>query len=201
MFKLLTKIPRNINIAFSGGVDSLAAAHFLKRNHNVTLLHFNHGCAYSDRIENDCRKRAKDLDLPILVGRMGIATQEKGQSLEDFWRRCRYRWLRSFDERFITCHHLDDAAETWVMSALHGNPKLIPVQDELVLRPFLITEKQKLESYATKHNLIPVEDEFNSDYSLTRNYIRRNMMPQCYNVNPGLNKVIRKKYLEIKDET
>ena len=196
MIKLLTKVPHRINLAFSGGVDSLSVAHFLKRGkRDLMLLHFNHGCEYSDQIEKECRERAKSLSVPIVVKKIDEGTPNKGQSLEDFWRRSRYRWLRSYSDPFITCHHLDDAVETWVWSALHGNPKLIPMMDDKVIRPFLTTEKQSFIDYAERHGLVPVHDEYNFDYDLTRNYIRANIMEHAYNINPGLKKVIRKKYL------
>lgn len=196
MLKLLTKIPRRINLAFSGGVDSLVVAHFLaKGKHDVTLLHFNHGCQYSDEIEKQCVERAESLSLPIVVTHMAEGTPNKGQSLEDYWRRSRYRFLRSYDDQFITCHHLDDAVETWIWSCLHGNPKLIPIKDDKVLRPFLTTEKAQFQEYAKKHGLVAVDDPYNRDYSLTRNYIRANMIEHAYKINPGLGKVIRKKYL------
>lgn len=199
MINLLMKVPRKINIAFSGGVDSLVASHFFnKGKHDITLLHFNHGCEYSDAIEQQCRERAESLSVPIIVKTIEQGEPNKGQSLEDYWRRARYRFLRSFDEQFITCHHLDDAVETWVWSALHGNPKIIPASDDKVLRPFLITPKSTLVEYADRHNLIAVDDPYNRDYSLTRNYIRVNIMEHAYKVNPGLNKVIKKKYLDLK---
>lgn len=193
--KLLFKLPRTFNLAFSGGVDSLAAAHFFRNNHNVTLLHFNHGCEYSDAIEEECRLRAESLSLPIIVEKIKDEPK-KGQSVEDYWRRNRYRFLRSFDNQFVTCHHLNDAVEGWVMSSMHGESKLIPPYDNKVLRPFLIIEKQSLVDYAERHNLIPVDDPFNADTSLTRNYVRANMMEHIYKINPGINKVIRKKYLK-----
>lgn len=196
MIKLLTKVPHKINLAFSGGVDSLVVAHFLKNGkRDLMLLHFNHGCEYSDQIEKECRERAESLSVPIVVKKIDEGTPNKGQSLEDFWRRSRYRWLRSYSDPFITCHHLDDAVETWVWSALHGNPKLIPMMDDKVIRPFLTTEKQSFIDYAERHGLVPVHDEYNFDYDLTRNYIRANIMQHAYKINPGLKKVIRKKYL------
>lgn len=192
--KLLFKLPRTFNLAFSGGVDSLAAAHFFRNNHNVTLLHFNHGCGYSDAIEEECRLRAESLSLPIIVEKIKDEPK-KGQSVEDYWRRNRYRFLRSFENQFITVHHIQDAVETWVTSSLHGQSKLIPAYDEKVLRPFLITEKKDLIEYSERHNLIPVDDPCNRHMDLTRNYIRANMMEHIYKINPGINKVIRKKYL------
>ena len=198
MFKLITPIPKKINLAFSGGVDSLAVAHFLKKGRrDVTLLHFNHGCQYSDQIEKECLERAESLSMPIVVGSVGDGTPNKGQSLEDFWRRARYRFLRGQDDKFITCHHLDDAIETWIWSSLHGCGKIIPVSDDKLIRPFLLTDKTAFEEYAANNNLTAVHDPYNFEYDLTRNYIRRNMMEHAYKINPGLRKVIRKKYLEL----
>lgn len=195
--KLLFKLPRNISLAFSGGLDSLAIAHYLSNNHNVTLLHFNHGCEFSNTIETKCREYADRFQLPIIVGNIQ-REREKNQNLEDYWRRNRYQFLRSFKDYFVTAHHLDDAVEGWVMSSMHGESKLIPAYDKQVLRPFLITEKESLEKYSQRHCLFPVKDPYNYDLKLTRNYVRANMMEHVYRINPGINKVIRKKYLAMK---
>ena len=196
MIKLLTKVPHRINLAFSGGVDSLSVAHFLKNGkRDLMLLHFNHGCEYSDQIEKECRERAESLSVPIVVKKIDDPVCPKGMSLEDFWRRARYKWLRSFDDQFIVCHHIDDAVEQFIFSSLHGEARLIPVKDDKLLRPFLTTEKQCFIDYANRHNLVPVHDEYNYDNSKMRNYIRANVMQHAYKINPGLKKVIRKKYL------
>jgi len=197
MIRLITKVPNKAGIAFSGGIDSLAAAHFLKKGKkDITLYHFNHGCQYSDEIERQCRESAKSLNCNIIVGSYdGIRL--KGQSLEDSWRRARYRFLRSFDETIITCHHLDDAVETWVWSCLHGEGKLIPVESGNIIRPFLTTEKSVFENHCKINNLRVVEDEMNKDLHLMRNYMRVNMMQHIYCINPGLRKVIKKKYINM----
>lgn len=200
MIKTATKIPHKVCLAFSGGIDSLAAAHFLAAGKkNVTLLHFNHGCEYSDGIAVQCQVKAEELGLPIFIGHIGDGTTPKGESLENFWRRARYKFLRNYansvDQKLITCHHLDDAVETWIWSSLHGEGKVIPVEDNTVIRPFLLTEKQGFIDYAHSRGLIAVDDPYNDELHLTRNYIRANMMQHAYYVNPGLKKVIRKKYL------
>ncbi len=194
-----------IKLAFSGGVDSLTAAHFWRRKKNVTLCHFNHGCEYSNQIEEECRQRADDLGMPITVGHIK-GECAPGQSLEDFWRRQRYAFLYSESGNdVVTVHHLNDTIETWVWSSLHGEPKLIsPSQDieykgknNTLHRPFLLTPKRNLVSYAERHGLVPVTDPYNDDLHLTRNYIRTNVMPHVLKVNPGIEKVIRKKMLAL----
>lgn len=197
---MLLKVPNEVCLAFSGGVDSLAAAHFLKNGgKRITLLHFNHGCQYSNTIEEQCRDRAEKLELPIVVFQNDSGEKPKGQSLEDFWRRARYRALRGYaisnGQKLVLGHHLSDAVETHIFSSMHGESKLIPVQDATVIRPFLITDKQDFVTYAERHGLVPVDDPYNNDLHLTRNYIRHVMMPHVLKINPGIKKVIRKKYL------
>ena len=93
-------------------------------------------------------------------------------------------------------HHLDDAVEWWIFSALRGNPSLIPVSRSSpdILRPFLLTPKkimhERLKSY--DH----VEDPTNACTDFARNYIRHELSPLCMNVNPGLQSTIRNLYKE-----
>lgn len=199
MIKLLLPIPMEAYIAFSGGVDSMAVAHFLQRGgRKVHLLHFDHGCEYSEKIKQECVKFATQYEMQYSVLSWDKTKMPTDQSLEEFWRRQRYKALRGFAQihgiKFITCHHLDDAVETWLWSAMHGSAKLIPHTDEHLYRPFLTTEKQAFIDYAAKHNLPVVDDPYNEDLSKMRNYMRANIIPHAYHVNPGLNKVIRKKY-------
>lgn len=197
MIRILGVIPRTVNIAFSGGVDSLAVAHFLKKGgRKVTLLHFNHGCEFSDEIERQCRQQAVLLDAPIVVRAINEPECPTGQSLEAYWRGERYKFLSVFDkDPVITCHHLDDAVETWVWSCLHGEGKLINYQMGNYIRPFLLNEKETFIEYARGRGLKPVDDPYNRETHLIRNYIRANLLPHAYYVNPGLKKVIKKKYL------
>jgi tRNA(Ile)-lysidine synthase len=200
LIKLLPhfEIPRNVGVAFSGGIDSLAIAHFLKKgNREVTLFHFNHGCEYSDRIQDECEELARKLQLPILVRKNSEPVIPAGESKENHWRKMRYQFLRSFYDKIITGHHLSDAVETWVWSSLHGDGKIIPAESGNIIRPFLLTPKRNFEEYCSRHNLIPVHDPYNEDYSLPRNLIRHKMMPLILQVNPGIEKVIAKKYTKL----
>lgn len=199
MIKILPNItiPMKVTLAFSGGVDSLAIAHFLKKGkRDITLAHFNHGCPVSDTIEKDCRTIANQLQLPIIVKRIDDPDCPSGRSIEDFWRRNRYRWLRSLDSEVITGHHLNDSVETFLLSAIQGNPKLIPSISGNVIRPFLITPKREFEKLCNKSGLTPVYDIMNEDLSKMRNYMRKHLIPVVNHINPGIEKVIIKKYLE-----
>jgi len=209
MIQLATKVPKDniVFVAFSGGVDSLAAALYYKnKGFSVRLLHFNHGCEYSEDIEKGCWKLSEALELDMTVG-YNDTPPKPNQSVEDAWRRSRYRFLYSClpdNGYLVTAHHLNDAVETWIWSSMHGEGKIIAPQQVIeferrrinLVRPFLLTTKTNLEDYVSnfsKH--IPVEDKYNQNIELTRNYIRHIMMPHVLNVNPGIEKVIKKKYL------
>lgn len=197
MIKMLFPLPQHIDLAFSGGIDSLTVAHFLSQSKkNLRLWHFNHGCEYSNEIEKQCREKAEELKLDIVVGYLN-GTQGDRQSKEDFWRQQRYRFLRSSERYMMTAHHLDDAVETWLWSSLHGEGKIIPVQNRSIIRPFLLTSKTDFQKYANHHDLKEVADAYNEDLNLMRNYMRANMMEHAYKINPGLDKVVRKKYLSL----
>jgi tRNA(Ile)-lysidine synthase len=201
MIKLTAKFNKGCGIAFSGGIDSLAAAIFAKNGRrDPILLHFNHGCQYSNKIEEGCRELAEALKLPIIVGKISSQEKSSNQSLEDYWRKERYKFLFSTNvNEIITAHHLDDAVETWVWSSLHGQSKLIqPVQKttngKFLIRPFLCTKKEELHNIVKHANLCPVDDPYNREDHLMRNYMRANMKPHIYYINPGIDTVIRKKY-------
>lgn len=197
MIKMLFPLPQKLDLAFSGGIDSLVVAHFLARSKkDLRLWHFNHGCEYSDQIETECRQRAEELGLPIVVARLN-AEKPLRQSQEDFWRKHRYEFLRSSDRYMMTAHHLNDAVETWVWSSLHGEGKIIPYQNGNIIRPFLLTSKTDFQDYGQRHNLQEVHDPFNEDLHVMRNYMRTHVMQHIEHINPGIDKVIRKKYLSL----
>jgi tRNA(Ile)-lysidine synthase len=84
---------------------------------------------------------------------------------------------------------------------MHGKPKLIPITNANVIRPFLTSTKQDLSYWAIKNKLQWIEDESNKDLTLTRNYIRQNIVPHALVVNPGLYKTIFKKVTKCLNKT
>ena len=196
MLKQLINIPReeHFYIACSGGVDSMAIADFYKRgNKSFTLAYFHHATEQADKMEAFVRDWATKNNIPLVVGRL-TNEKPKGASPEDFWRQERYAFFKTLAGRIVTCHHMNDVAETWIFSALHGKPKIIAVENGQVIRPFLLNSKQDLIDWAVRHDVRWVEDASNKDTNYPRNRIRNNIMSEALMINPGLFKVLRKKY-------
>jgi tRNA(Ile)-lysidine synthase len=206
MIQLQGKLDRNIYLACSGGVDSMAATDFLRRNHNCTLLFFDHGTETStdskafiqDYISTknaEYRSTPNATTLSINLGSIS-KSKEKGESWEEYWRNERYAFFQSIGEEVITCHHLDDCVETWIWSSMHGKGKIIPYRNRKVIRPFRLNRKAEFVNWCRTHGVPWIEDTSNEDTNHMRNYIRKELMDKCLVINPGIHKVIRKKVLE-----
>ena len=166
MIRFIGKIPNKCTVAFSGGVDSVAVVDFLLNGRKEVDLAFFHHGT------------------------------ETSKSLEEFWRNERHRFFATFDSPVITAHHLDDAIETWIFTSLHGESRLIPHSSGNVVHPFLITPKAEFISWCKRKKLSWIEDESNCDVRFMRNLIRHKIVPEALKVNPGLHKVIKKKYIK-----
>ncbi len=217
MIKLLGRVPNTIAIALSGGSDSMAALDFLSQGNRrkVVALYFNHGTGHSDDAEYFVKEYCLSRQIPLVVGRISRPIEPR-ESKEAYWRSERYRffdnWITegehcniikeldkdAFFKHFsnvpiLTCHHLDDAVETWIFTSLNGTGRLIPYSRDNFLRPFLTTRKEVLTSWCNRHNVPFVSDPSNNDTSYMRNFIRHELMPKAIIVNPGIYKVIKKK--------
>lgn len=197
MLNQLINIPReeHFYLACSGGVDSMAIADFyLRGKKNFSLAYFHHNTPQADKMETFVEGWAKEHNIPFVVSRLRNS-KPKDKSPEEFWRDERYAFFGFLQGRIVTCHHLNDVAETWIFSALHGNPKVIAVENGQIVRPFLTNTKQELIDWATSHQVSWVEDDSNQDVHYPRNRIRHRIMQEALLVNPGLFKVLRKKYV------
>ena len=190
MIKLLFPLPKEITIAFSGGVDSVAITDFLSRKHKVTCAFFHHGTENSERAFEFVTKFCTNRNLPLLVG---MLTSQKPADLspEEFWRNERYKFLEPLGD-VVTGHHLDDVVETYLWACMHGTPKLIPRFRNNVLRPFLTTRKSELIDWCKRKGVSWCEDTSNTDTKYTRNLIRHNLLPTALQVNPGLHSMVKK---------
>ena len=201
MFKLACKIPKKVEVALSGGPDSVALLGFLaKSRRDVSAAFIHHGTKTSTESLKVVIKVCKQVKVPLRMTTL-TSVKQGTKGLEATWRDMRYDFLDQAERAVVTAHHLDDATEWWIFSSLHGEGKLIPRIRGNYLRPLLLTRKEKLVEYCKKNYLPYYVDETNLLTDRPRVLIRNKMMYDCLEINPGLHKTIKKKYLkEIEDE-
>lgn len=199
MIQIQGKLEREVYIACSGGVDSMAVVDFLAKNHKVNLMFFNHGTEDSKEALDFLSERfyapTTYGSMEFKVGHISRA-KERSESWEEYWRNQRYEWFHSYDHPIITCHHLDDCVETWIFTSLNGEGRIIPYSNQNVIRPFRLNTKSEFTNWCRRKNVPWIEDSSNNDTKYMRNFIRHEIVPKALVVNPGLHKVIRKKVLE-----
>jgi len=197
MLRFTHKLPDiPYTVAVSGGPDSMAVLDFLC-GHKIKpkVAYFNHGTEHGLEAEEFVKRFCEERKLAFAVGRIR-APKEKGESPEEFWRERRLAFLQNLGGPVITAHNLNDVVETWIFTSLHGNPKLLPYQNQNIIRPFRATPKSEFVSWCERHNVPYLNDPSNLDTKYIRNHIRHKLMPEALIVNPGLEKVIKKKVLE-----
>ena len=197
MIRLIGRIPKKVTVACSGGLDSMVVVDFLlKGRREVSLAYFNHDTSHGKEAEEFLHSYAEENNLPILIGK---CKGSKGRrSFEEFWRDERYSFFDKINSNFIiTCHHLDDNLETWIMSSCHGLSKLIPYRrGEKIFRPFLMTPRSTFETYAKNNELSWIEDPSNASMVYMRNHTRHKVVPEILKINPGIRTMLRKKIFE-----
>lgn len=203
LIKLIQK-NQPLGICFSGGADSLAAAHIF-RKFRPTLYHFNHSLiTEDDAIERSARSAAYQLGLPF-VSIKGTRKYKSG-SVEAWCREQRYDWFRTLGGTLITGHNLSEATESYVMNCLRGCPEHLPIpvknqfDDTFVVRPLILASKKEILDYLKKHGLYDkiVGDPLNLDLTKRRNWVRLSLLPEINKVT-NLEKVVKKRYLKLKD--
>lgn len=201
MFQLITKIPSRLFVAVSGGVDSMVALDFVSRNSNrqIGILHINHGTDHG-KIANEFVHHIADKYNKELFVHTISQTKPKNESWEEFWRNERYRFFHSFSDPVISAHHLQDCVEWYVLSSLRGCSKLISVNNQNVIRPFLLCSKTEFINWSIRKNVEFVQDESNFENVHDRNIVRNEMMETILKINPGIEKTVKKLLLKREQE-
>jgi len=185
----------------SGGIDSIAAAHWMKHAYRreFTILHFNHNIQdANDHMENAVSSFAEQFTIPIKV----IRSLNKLKSSEDKLREWRLNEMSNLTGNFVTGHHLNDAVENYLDNCFKGCPEYKPIQEVThfkqfsIYHPFITTTKESFTQYAKKHNLdqFVVVDPTNTDIKYKRNWIRNNIAQEVYNRNIGIEKIVKNKF-------
>ncbi|MBW2349298.1 MAG: tRNA lysidine(34) synthetase TilS [Deltaproteobacteria bacterium] len=195
--------------AVSGGADSVCLLHVLhalreRLGVEVVAAHFDHGLRPAeDPAETRFVVRlARDLGVPIHVGKAVPGALQGSGSLEEQARQARYEFLdRVRNEvgarRIATAHHLDDQAETVLMRLLRGSgvsglSGIRPLREDGVIRPLLEVTRREILRYLDRHGLDHVEDSSNLDSRFLRNRIRMEILPRLESIQPRITRILGK---------
>jgi tRNA(Ile)-lysidine synthase len=192
--------PKNISllIAVSGGPDSVALTHLMLalreplQLKELGIVHVNHQLrgTGSDEDERFVRDLARQLNVPIYCKRLtGKEIDQPG--IEQWAREERYNFLHKTkqNEQFdyiATGHTADDQAETVIMRLMRGTGirglrGILPKRDDSVIRPLLSTRRFQLIDWLKKNNYLYRIDPSNEDTTLTRNWVRHEIVPRLQN--------------------
>lgn len=188
-------VPETLYVACSGGVDSVATAAVLSEWRTVTLLHFSHA-DHAHKYELDTVVKLADTLGVGLITSSQTGEQDHGNK-EEKWRDARYSWFHSFDTAVATGHTLDDAVEWYLMTCLRGRGEYMPHSNRNVFRPFLLTDKSKLEEYCRYRGLSWWEDPGNHDVDFSlRSRVRNRLVPEALACEPGLKNMVKRRLVE-----
>lgn len=177
-------------IGLSGGIDSVVLLHLFARQPclNLRAVHVHHGLSpNADDWAEFCRQLCRHYSIELSIRRVKI---ERKANLEAQAREARYQAVQQIirpNEYFVTAHHLDDQAETFLLalkrgSGVKGLSAMQAVgnrQNFAIFRPLLDISKSEIMAYAESEKLRWIEDESNQDDRYDRNFLRNTLLPQA----------------------
>src|SRR5579863_2487620 len=197
-----------IVVACSGGTDSAAALHALRRARPSARLYacyVDHRVRPRASIARDreaVRAQALESGAEVRLLRTSGAIP-KGVSVEAVLRAQRYRLLTAFARKagarfVVTGHQRDDVAESTLLALMRGSgvdgvaamaPRRPLDAGVEVIRPLLWAPKRLLAAYAHAAGLALSEDETNDDVRIRRNAVRR-LLRDLEAIAPGASRAI-----------
>ena len=193
-------VGQRVLTALSGGPDSVALLHLLRRNDlalNLEAAHVHHGVRgeEADCDASFCEALCAELGIPFHLLRIdGRAPRVSGR--EGTWRRLRYRALLDLKEAHefsavATGHHRDDIAEGVLVQLLRGGgPRALSGIEasttDGIIRPLLSWSREEIRSWLDKRCVAWRQDSSNSDLGLLRNRVRLDLMPGLESVSPSI---------------
>lgn len=200
-------------VACSGGRDSVALAlaavellhdpHFCRRFSRVpelVLWHYDHGLRPDSELD---RRFVEQLavQLGVRCRTDQMAPLAAPGNIEAFARRARYGSLHGFlnsqytdfalnrPARAVTAHHMQDQAETVLHHLLRGTRLrgargIAPQINLLIYRPWLQLPPGSIEEYLKQQQQVYCTDPTNLDTTLTRNWLRHEVLPRLLTANP-----------------
>lgn len=189
-------------VAVSGGVDSMFLLDLLKEE-EIIVAHVNHG--FREQSEEEylmVKKYCEENKLKLEYKKLNL---EKKDELTA--RNARYKYLFEICNKYNSTelylgHHADDLSETFIMNVVKGatGKGLICMSEEnklendiIAYRPLLNYSKEEIYKLAKEKNIPWMEDKTNEEDDVyKRNKIRLNVMPVLKELNPSINRGIKR---------
>jgi len=182
------EVAHELTVAFSGGMDSTVLLYLLScvagpSGWSLRAVHVHHGlnAAAEDWVRH-CEHVCTKLRIPLQVERVSVVPE--GRGLEDAARQVRHAALQEATPSgwIVLAHHADDQAETLLQRLVRGTgvagaAAMRPVDAARRLwRPLLDLPRETLRCWAMAQGLAWIEDDSNTDESLSRNFFRHRVL-------------------------
>ena len=184
-------------VGVSGGADSVALLHILHRlGYSITAAHLNHSIrgAEADGDEAFVKALCKKLGIKCVTAKADVPAlaKEKGISLEMAARHARHAFFKTLGEvRVALAHHADDQLETFFLRAargtgpggLSGMKSFQTLEGLTLVRPMLGIRRAEIIQWLEKEKIEWREDATNTDETISRNFVRRQLFPMFGKLN------------------
>ena len=188
---------KRLCVGFSGGLDSFVLLHLLALlapvcGFQLSAVHVHHGLSpNAEAWAAHCVRVADKLGVALAVHR--VTVERAGEGLEAAARAARHAvFAEQACDWIVLAHHRGDQVETVLHrlmrgTGVHGVGAMRARDDaRRILRPLLDVSRAELEAYAREQGLAWIEDESNADTALTRNFLRREVLPVWSAKQPAL---------------
>lgn len=183
----------SVVVAVSGGPDSMALLHLLKRlsksiDLQIVCAHVNHNVR-KESIKESLFVRKYCAAENIIFEEL-IINEYEDDNFQNFARKKRYEYfekiLKKYNSKFLlTAHHADDLLETILMRIVRGSTlrgiagfsELKKMPNYLLIRPLIHVTKQEIIDYNKNYNVKYVVDKSNNSDKYTRNRFRKYIVP------------------------
>jgi len=184
-------------LAVSGGIDSMVMLDFFNNNSklaDISVCYVNHHYhSRSDEMSKLVSTYCADNSIPYMESSINLSKVKN--NIEAQFRKKRYFELKKSCKKVnadyvVTAHHAADQIETILMKILNSSSfnsmRGIQILNNDIFRPMINITKDEILAYAKKNKVAHISDPTNKDTGLTRNFLRKKVIPLLEEIKPNL---------------